>query len=169
MYYGNAQITSATETPGAVLDAGYVGVWHLGETGNGAVNEYRDSSAFANHGRGGKGVAAAVPARVDGKIGYAQNFGNGDGTYDFIDAGSDGTLNISGQPDHAARPGCGTTSWSTPPTARPRPPSVPYGILAHKGWDDGYSLWLHGRRRPVPGQRHEALRHLQPPGPLVLA
>ena len=33
----------------------------------------------------------------------------------------------------------------------PRGRHVPYGILAHKGWDDGYSLWLYGRRRPCPG------------------
>ena len=111
MYYGNAQVTRPTETPAGVWDTGYVGVWHLGETGSGAVREYRDSATFANHGRGGKGVAAAVPARVSGQIGYAQNFSNGDGTYDFVDVGSDGIA----QPQRATRrrwrPGCATTSW----------------------------------------------------------
>ena len=150
MYYGNAQITGATETPAGVFDAGYVGVWHLGQTGSGAIGEYRDSSAFANHGRGGKGVAAAVPARVAGEIGYAQNFSNGDGTYNFVDVGNDGSLNISG-------PAMTMQAWvrhnivvdaahGTPPAT-----STPYGILAHKGWDTGYSLWLQGEDGQCPG------------------
>ena len=150
MYYGNAQIAAETETPASVWDTGYVGVWHLGETASTAVNWYRDSSAFANHGRGGRGAAAAVPTRVGGQIGYGQNFSNGDGTYDFVDAGSDGTLNISGN-------AITLQAWvrhniivnathGTPATT-----SNPYGILAHKGWDDGYSLWLQGDDAQCPG------------------
>ena len=150
MYYGNAQITRDTETPAGVFAAGYVGVWHLGETGSGAIREYRDSSAFTNDGRGGKGVAAAVPARVAGQIGYAQSFSNGDGTYDFVDVGDDGSLNISG-------PAMTMQAWvshnvvvnaahGTPPQA-----STPYGILTHKGWENGYSLWLQGDEFQCPG------------------
>ena len=143
MYYGNALITRDTETPAGVFDAGYVGVWHLGETGSAAIAEYRDSSAFTNHGRGGRGVAAATPARIAGQIGFAQNFNNGDGTYDFVDVGNDGSLNISGNQ-------ITLQAWvrhnivinaahGTPPQT-----NTPYGILAHKGWDSGYSLWLQG-------------------------
>ena len=76
MYYGNSQITSSTEASGAVFDADYVGVWHLKESGTGSRNEYRDSSRYANHGQGGQGAANATPARVSGKIGFGQHFGN---------------------------------------------------------------------------------------------
>ncbi|MGD8898080.1 MAG: DUF2341 domain-containing protein, partial [Acidobacteriota bacterium] len=98
MYYGNAAITSPTESPEGVFDADYVGVWHLGETGNGSYYEYRDSSAYGNHGQGGQGDAPAVPKAVAaGQIGGAQRFdGLGDGVFDFIDAGQDGSLNITG-------------------------------------------------------------------------
>ena len=150
MYYGNAQVAGATQTPAAVWEPGYVGVWHLGETGSGSVNEYRDSGAFANHGRGGNGVAAAIPSRVAGQIGFAQNFSNGDGTYDFVDAGSDGTLNLSGTTatvEAWVRHNIVVnTAHGTPPTT-----DAPYGILAHKGWDNGYSLWLEGDDAQCPG------------------
>ena len=97
MYYGNSQITSPTETPGAVFDANYVGVWHMKESGNGGLNEYRDSSRYGNNGQGGQGTANATPARVNGKIGYGQRFDKSvDNVGDFIDAGQDGSLNITG-------------------------------------------------------------------------
>lgn len=150
MYYGNAQIAAPTQAPAAVWDTGYVGVWHFGETGSGALNEYRDSGAFANHGRGGKGVPAAVPARVNGQVGFAQNFSNGDGTYNFVDAGSDGTLNISGNQialqAWVRHNIVVNTAHGTPPAT-----SAPYGLLTHKGWADGYSLWLMGDDAQCPG------------------
>ena len=97
MYYGNNQITSATETPGAVFDADYVGVWHLKESGNGTLNEYRDSSRYGNQGQGGQGAANATPTRVAGKIGYGQHWDKAtDNVADFIDVGQDGSLNITG-------------------------------------------------------------------------
>jgi len=150
MYYGNAQVAGPTDTPASVWSAGYVGVWHLKETGSGALREFRDSSPFANHGRGGRGAAAAVPTPVAGQMGLAQSFGNGDGTYDFVDVGDDGSLNVTG-------PAITMQAWvrhnivkdvqhGTPPG-----PGIPYGILAHKGWDTGYSLWLHGEDFQCPG------------------
>jgi hypothetical protein len=98
MYYGNTAITAPTESPEGVFDADYVGVWHLGETGNGSYYEYRDSSAYGNHGQGGEGDANAVPKPVSaGQIGGAQLFdGLGDGVHDFIDVGQDGSLNVTG-------------------------------------------------------------------------
>jgi hypothetical protein len=96
MYCGK-QVTSSTETPRAVWDASYVGVWHLGESGAGNVNEYRDSSRYGNHGQGGQGAFDATPGLVaNGKVGRGQHFGNADGRYDLIDAGGDGTLRTTG-------------------------------------------------------------------------
>ncbi len=142
MYYGNSQVAAPTETPRAVWDAGYVGVWHLGEAGAGNVNEYRDSSGYDNHGRGGRGAPAATPMRVaGGQIGYGQHFGNADGTYDFIDDGDDGTLRMTGNQ-------ITLEAWLRHSiavnAAHGTPPSTgnPYGILNVKGWNDGYSLWL---------------------------
>lgn len=150
MYYGNAQVASPTETPASVWSAGYVGVWHLKETGSGAPREFKDSSVFTNHGRGGQGAAAAVPTPVVGQIGRGQTFGNGDGTYDFIDVGGDGSLNLSGtamtMQAWVRHNIVVNTAHGTPPTV-----SNPYGILAHKGWDNGYSLWLEGDDFQCPG------------------
>ncbi|MCG6923367.1 MAG: right-handed parallel beta-helix repeat-containing protein, partial [Acidobacteria bacterium] len=155
MYYGNAAITSPTESPGAVFDADYVGVWHLGETGNGSQYEYRDSSVYGNHGWGGQGDANAVPKTVapgSAKIGRAQRFDNlVDGVYDFIDVGQDGTLNITGNQITMQ-----AWVWHNITIDAPHGvgavPSVPYGILNHKGYDNGgYSLWLNGNSFDCPG------------------
>lgn len=150
LYYGNSQISSATETPGAVWESSYVGVWHLAEAGSGAINEYRDSSRYGNHGRGGKGIATAVPSQVAGAIGFGAHFDNADGNYDFIDAGDDGTLNVTGNQ-------ITFETWLkhniTIDAAHGTPPlsNVPYGILNHKGYNDGYSLWLLGNSFLCPG------------------
>jgi uncharacterized repeat protein (TIGR01451 family) len=144
MYYGNSQVTAPTETARAVWDAGYVGVWHLGEAGAGEVNEYRDSSRYGNHGRGGRGAPAATPTRVaGGQIGFGQHFGNADGTYDFIDDGDDGTLRMAGNQitlEAWLRHSIAVNAAHGTPAA----PGNPYGILNAKGWNDGYSLWLLG-------------------------
>ena len=73
--------------PTAVWDANFVGVWHLDESAVGTLFEYRDSSANANHGTGGKDYGAYVPVQAGGRIGYGQTF---DGVNDFIDVGSSG-------------------------------------------------------------------------------
>jgi uncharacterized repeat protein (TIGR01451 family) len=144
MYYGNSQVTAPTQTPRAVWDGGYVGVWHLAEAGAGNVNEYRDSSRYGNHGRGGRGSPAATPARVaGGQIGFGQHFGNADGTYDFIDDGDDGTLRVTGNlitlEAWLRHTIAVNAAHGTPPAT-----GNPYGILDNKGWNDGYSLWLRG-------------------------
>ena len=71
-------------------DANYVGVWHLNESGTGAVDEFVDSSGTTNHGRGGDGTAADVPTQdtTNGQIGNAQSF---DGT-DYVEVAHDATL-----------------------------------------------------------------------------
>jgi hypothetical protein len=151
MYYGNSQVTSSTEAAAAVWDADYVGVWHLDEPHNAAVNGYRDSSRYGNHGRGGKGTLAAAPTQVAGGIiGAAQHFDAADGTYDFIDGGDDATLHVAGNQ-------ITLEAWVkhdiTIDAAHGTPPSVgdTYGILNHKGWLDGYRLVLDGASLSCPG------------------
>jgi hypothetical protein len=87
---------------------------------------------------------------VAGAIGGGLHFDNADGTYDFIDGGDDGTLNITGnQITFEAWVKHNITidaAHGTPPGA-----NVPYGILNHKGYNDGYSLWLLGDSFLCPG------------------
>ena len=64
----------------------FVGVWHLDETGDGTVGEYKDSSSDNNNGRAGIDVdgvftAADVPTTGTGLIGNAPDF---DGTSDRL-------------------------------------------------------------------------------------
>jgi hypothetical protein len=108
LYYGDATITRPTEAPSAVWEPdspatpGYVGVWHLKETGAGNALEFRDSSKNSNHGQGGEGDSLFLPAPIAGKIGFAQDFSAGaanprdspppDGKWDVIDAGHSARL-----------------------------------------------------------------------------
>jgi Peptidase family C25/Concanavalin A-like lectin/glucanases superfamily/Domain of unknown function (DUF2341)/Propeptide_C25 len=93
MQYGNASVSSPTANPAGVWDSSYKAVWHLKETATGAAGEYRDSTSYGNHGQGGAGTAAAVPTRVAGRMGFGQSF---DGANDFIDGGTDASLDITG-------------------------------------------------------------------------
>ena len=153
MYYGNAQITAATQTPAVVFDTDYVGVWHLGETGSGTLNEYRDSAPSPITVSGGQGVAAAVPARVSGKIGFAQHFSNGDGPTTSSTPGGrhdehhGNQITLQAWVRHNI---VVNTAHGTPPAA-----NTAYGILTHKGYADGYSLWLYGANDSTcPGSEH---------------
>jgi len=60
--------------PTNVWDSNYVGVRHMQESGDGTADEFKDSTANANHGTGGDGASGDTPDRVAGKIGYAQDF-----------------------------------------------------------------------------------------------
>ena len=154
LYYGNPQITSPTSAAGAVFDANYVGVWHLYQTDTGGWNNTRDSSRYANHGTGGDSEAPAMTTRTNGKIGFGQNFGNADLTYDFIDAGEDASLHVTGNQitleawlRHSIVPNTAHGCANPPHVPNcPAVPSVgnPYGIINHKGYDDGYRLFLMG-------------------------
>jgi len=62
--YGDAAITSPTEDPTAVWDAGYVGVWHFGTAATLSVKNSKTGTNATN-----SGAAAAA-----GKIGGAANF-----------------------------------------------------------------------------------------------
>ena len=79
MYYGYISSTDQSN-PTGVWDANYKGVWHLKEAGDSTGYDYRDSTSNAHNGQGGGGTAGMVPTRTSsGKIGYAQDFDNGDG------------------------------------------------------------------------------------------
>ncbi|MHC4544674.1 MAG: DUF2341 domain-containing protein, partial [Planctomycetota bacterium] len=93
MYYGNTCVSSSQENAYGVWDSNYVGVWHLKETGNGTVDEFKDSTSNVNHGQGGDGTSGYVPAQVAGKISYGQEF---DGLDDYIGCGNASSLNITG-------------------------------------------------------------------------
>jgi hypothetical protein len=84
MYYGNTGAGDQQDVAN-VWSGGYNAVWHLKETGSGAAGEYLDSTGNGNSGQGGGGTAAQVPALVEGKVWYAQDF---DAANDNIQTGS---------------------------------------------------------------------------------
>jgi hypothetical protein len=120
-----------------VWDADYIGVWHLSESGSGSPAEYEDSSQYGNSGQGGDGDPLYVPNRVGGSIGYGQNFNNADGKYDFVDVGD---ADVQPELDVVGNE-ISLEAWVqhnvSSPTGRI------YGVLNHKGWFNGYSLWVY--------------------------
>ncbi len=135
MYYGSAGIegdSKDTQHMTDVWDANYLGVWHLKEDGDGSVDEYKDSSQYTNHGQGGEGDPLFVPTRVGGKIGYGQDFNNSDTKYDLVDCGDDPEIDITGNQ-------ITMQAWIRHNIT---PQAKFYGIMNHKGWYDGYSLWI---------------------------
>ncbi|MFW9822755.1 MAG: DUF2341 domain-containing protein, partial [Candidatus Thorarchaeota archaeon] len=148
MYYGNSTM-EPQENPLGVWDSSYLGIWHLSEDGNGTLNEYLDSSEYSNHGQGGKGDSLHVPTQTSGIIGLAQDFNNIDGKYDFIDCGDDPILDITGNQ-------ITLQAWvynDLAPVDRAR------GIVNHKGWYDGYSLFIRRNMEKIafnlPGETHQ--------------
>jgi hypothetical protein len=131
MYYGNATI-DAQENPHGVWDSSYLGIWHLKESGSGNVDEYNDSSIYKNHGQGGEGNSSFIPTRVNGKIGYGQDFNDLDGYFDLIDCGDDPMFDITGNQ-------ITLEAWVQHNIT---PQEYFYGIMNHKGWYDGYSIWI---------------------------
>jgi hypothetical protein len=112
-----------------VWDDAYVGVWHLTESGNGAADEFRDSTQYGNHGQGGEGVSEFVPSQVSGKIANAQDFDNSDGKWEMIDCGNDSSLDITGNQ-------ITLQAWVKYASAT----HGSMGPLNHKGWSNGYRL-----------------------------
>ncbi|MFW9961870.1 MAG: LamG-like jellyroll fold domain-containing protein, partial [Candidatus Thorarchaeota archaeon] len=125
MYYDNplAPIVFAS---GPVWDSDYVGVWHLGESGSGVVDEYADSSLYNNHGQGGNGNVSYIPSRVTTQIGYGQDFTN-----HFIDCGNATSLDITGNQ-------ITLQLWMQFPSAT-HPNMGPFN---HKGWYNGYRFTM---------------------------
>ncbi|MHA2602329.1 MAG: LamG-like jellyroll fold domain-containing protein, partial [Candidatus Thorarchaeota archaeon SMTZ1-83] len=149
MYYDNPTVP-IVEDPAGVWDLGYLGVWHLSESGDGSPGEYEDSSLYKHHGQGGEGDPLYVPQVASGKIGSAQYFTNEtDGKYDLIDCGDSPLWDISGtQITMEAWVWHNNTPWDHV-----------YGIMNHKGWSDGYSLFMRRNMQKVafnlPGESHQ--------------
>jgi len=74
IYYGNAAATTSLQSATNTWANSYSAVWHLNQTGNGTLGEYKDSTKNANNGRGGNGSSSATPTRVAGKVSYGQQF-----------------------------------------------------------------------------------------------
>ena len=146
--YGDPNVTSPTETGCAVWDGAHVGVWHMGETGNGKHNEYRDSSMFGNHGQGGEGDPLFVPSPTTGPLGFGfgQKFGNADLKWDLIDCGDDASFDITGNQitlEAWIRHNIGT------------PFAGFQGILNHRGFDFGYRLLIPDQGAVPPSLRFD--------------
>ncbi|MFX1482435.1 MAG: DUF2341 domain-containing protein [Promethearchaeota archaeon] len=131
MYYGNP-LAPIVYDSGPVWDSGYLGVWHLSESGTGAPDEFVDSSQYKNNGRGGEGDSLFVPTQAAGKIGTGQDFNNLDGYYDFIDCGDSPLWDIDGYQ-------ITLEAWVQHDIT---PNNHVYGIMNHKGWYDGYALYV---------------------------
>jgi hypothetical protein len=127
MYFGHAAAPDQSNSDG-VWDDNFVGVWHMGEFSLALVDEFKDSSIYNNHGRGGSGIFNYIPVRVDGKIGKGQRF---DGTDDHINCGVDPSLNIIGSE-------ITLQAWINFPGYDL--PGEFQGIMAHDGWDAGYRM-----------------------------
>ncbi|MFX0040273.1 MAG: LamG-like jellyroll fold domain-containing protein [Promethearchaeota archaeon] len=123
---------NSQENPSGIYDVNTFGVWHLSEMGNGTIDEYKDSSIYNNHGQGGEGDSLYVPTRTSGIIGFAQDFNDLDGKYDLIDCGNNSIFDISGNQ-------ITMQAWIKHNIT---PQEHYYGIMNHKGWYDGYSLWI---------------------------
>ena len=151
MYYGNP-LAPIVYDSGPVWDSGYLGVWHLSESGTGTLDEYQDSSQYKNDGQGGDGNSSYVPTQVTGKIGSGQDFNNLDGHYDFIDCGDSPLWQIDGYQ-------ITLEAWIQHDIT---PNNHVYGIMNHKGWYDGYALYINygggSTLKPtfsLPGETHQ--------------
>ncbi|MGD8686616.1 MAG: DUF2341 domain-containing protein, partial [Syntrophobacterales bacterium] len=133
MYFGNCSVTTPSENPEGVWNEYYKGVWHLKENGTGSADDYRDSTQYGNHGEGGDGTPLNnyVPTQVSGKIAYGQDFNNSDTKWDFINCGSDASLDITGNQ-------ITLQAWVQYDNAS----HAHMGPLNHKGWSNGYRLYM---------------------------
>jgi hypothetical protein len=139
MYFNNSGASNQQDPAGAWSNH-YIGVWHLEESGTGVDGEYKDST-YRDPGQGGQGIAAYVPKQqvLSGKIGNYQKFDNlVDGKWDFIDVHNSSILDVIGY-------GLTLEAWVKHNVVVHRPAGQDvYGILNHKGWEYGYSLWMNG-------------------------
>ena len=79
MYYANASETADPSSVDTWQD--FIGVWHLEESGTGALDDYKESSATGNDARGGGGNVLKIPVQSTGIIGNGQDF---DAVDDYI-------------------------------------------------------------------------------------
>jgi hypothetical protein len=135
MYYGNFAASDG-QNKSETFDSSYVGVWHLNEIGNGASDEFKDSTSYDNDGQGGSGTPGYIPIRIDGKIGGGQEF---DGIDDHINSGYSTSLDINGTQ-------ITLEAWINFPGNDPLNYS---GIMSHFGWDQGYRLVIENGGDPL--------------------
>jgi len=81
MYYGNSG-ASNQQSPAAVWDSNFKGVWHLKEDPSGSAPQMKDSTSGANHGtsQGFMTSSDLVAAQVDGGLDF-------DGSNDYLSTG----------------------------------------------------------------------------------
>jgi hypothetical protein len=132
LYYGNTTGTDSQQNPTEVWVSNYKGVWHMNEVGNGAPDDYKDSTQFGNNGQGGLGISSYVPAQVPGKINQAQQYDGknsniqvlpADSINDFFQGG--GTFSAWIYPSSAGEKGEGRIGDKC------------NGALGQKGWSLG--------------------------------
>ncbi|MCK5413091.1 MAG: DUF2341 domain-containing protein, partial [Candidatus Pacebacteria bacterium] len=90
MYYGNATIASQ-QNPTAVWDSNHKMVQHLSEDPSTGAPQSIDSTQYSNDGTLGGTMTSGdqVAGKIDGSLDF-------DGTDDYVDAGNDGSLDITG-------------------------------------------------------------------------
>ena len=86
VYYKNNTPVSSGENPTGVWDNGFAGVWHMKDN---TLSTIKDSANYSND---GTKRATNQPIETDGKIAKAQDF---DGSDDYINCGSDSSLDIT--------------------------------------------------------------------------
>ena len=89
MYYGNACIDFATESPGDVW-SNYNGVWHLSQTPDtdGGTDEILDSTATNSGDSENMASTDQVGGRIDGSLVF-------DGSDDYVDIPDDNSLDVT--------------------------------------------------------------------------
>jgi len=140
-YVGDPDSTAAEN----VWDSGFKGVWHMDESGDGTLDEYKDSTQYNNHGQGGEGNASYIPTRTTGPIGYGQDFND-----DLVDCGNDTSLDITGNQ-------ITLECWIRYPSAT----HEAMGPLNHKGWNNGYRIVMLENSTRVRFQLPGATHNLQ--------
>ncbi|MFK8037812.1 MAG: DUF2341 domain-containing protein [Crocinitomicaceae bacterium] len=107
MLYGKASVVT-NQSSTSTWDSNFEAVMHLGESGNGTDDEFKDGTANGFDGTGGgvagSGVAAGTPSQSAGKIGFGQ---------DFDDSGTQDHIRLQAVPD-ATWTGVTVSAWIFP-------------------------------------------------------
>jgi hypothetical protein len=143
MFYGNSSISTDQSDKNNVWRSEYKAVLHLQESGNSTAGEYKDSTANNNHGEGGADSGTNVPARVTGKIGYAQEFD--DGNSEGIAIPDSATVDLSGDATisfYGRSSGSGSDTWEAIIAKRSGGSTCNYQIFL---WDFSQDIsWQNG-------------------------
>ena len=122
-YYGDADAADLSDADGA-WNSNVVGAWYLGEAAGTGAGNYKDASAYGNHGT--LTDADADTTSVEGKIGNCVDFA---GDADYINCGSGASLdNLTERTIEV---------WGVPDTSGPST----YGRWVGKGDPNGWYLW----------------------------